>query len=256
MMVLSAGTTDRENLMGAVIEILQQEIKNVDINGVSTPRDCYGIADNASFGTDEFAYHIVNVQVTRTGAYAPAGNSRGHLFAYFSARARTRCGKSITDGTAGEINLFHTTKLCMGCARTVPGLRLTRQFKITEGSDQFSIREVAPTNLVSLDYRDQTVSREGAWQAASVQLAPVVFFGLDDTVRHLGVVFNPERYERAAYQGYVAAGYVMTDGYYAPLQFETWLANFRKSPVLDEPEQQHLRPALALYTASLPVRVD
>ena len=240
----------------ATIETLKQEIRSVDIEGQQVPRDCYGVIDLAVKGTDAFAYHIVSDHVMRYGDYAPHGHTWGHLERFFDAAARTRCGIVINNGIGGELNLFHTTQLCMSCAKTVPGLRLTRQFKITEGTDQFSIREVEPTNLVSLDYRDKTVSREGAWQAASIQLQPVVFFGLDGDVRHLGVVFNPERFEKAAYEGYVSAGYMMTDGYYAPIAFERWVASFRKSPVLDEPEQRRLRDALPKYIESLPLRAD
>lgn len=240
----------------ANIETLAQDIKTVKIDGADVPRDCLGIIDPATRGTEAFAYHIVDVSIVRHGDYAPHGHTWGHLARFFEAGARTRCGIAIHNGTGGELNLFHTTKLCMSCAKTVPGLRLTRQFKITEGTDQFSIREVEPTNLVSLDYRDKTVSREGAWQAASIQLQPVVFFGLDGDVRHLGVVFNPERFEKAAYEGYVSAGYMMTDGYYAPIAFEHWVASFRKSPVLDVPEQRRLLDALPTYVASLPLRAD
>ena len=240
----------------ATIETLKQEIRSVDIEGQQVPRDCYGVIDPATKGTDAFAYHVVDAEIVRDGDYAKHGHTWGHLARFFNATARTRCGITIPVGIGGELNLFHTTRLCMSCAKTVPGLRLTRQFKITEGTDQFSIREVEPTNLVSLDYRDKTVSREGAWQAASIQLQPVVFFGLDGDVRHLGVVFNPERFEKAAYEGYVSAGYMMSDGYYAPIAFEHWVASFRKSPVLDVPEQRRLLDALPTYVASLPLRAD
>lgn len=237
----------------ANIETLAQDIKTVKIDGADVPRDCLGIIDHAA---ELFAYHIVDTSIVRHSDYAPYGHTWGHLARFFEADARTRCGITIHNGTGGELNLFHTTKLCKDCAKTVPGLRLTRQFKITKGTDQFSIREVEPTNLVSLDYRDKTVSREGAWQAASIQPQPVIFYGLDGDIRYLGVVFNPERFERAAYEGYVSAGYMMSDGYYAPIAFEHWVTSFRKSPTLDEPEQRRLRDALPTYVASLPLRAD
>jgi len=239
-----------------IIESLKQDIKSINIDGAMVPRDCFGIIDENAKDTEHFAYHIVDTVVHRTGARAPHGRSWGHMFRHFDAKATTRCGAEIEYGISGEISLLHTTKLCMDCARTVPGIRLTRQFKITAGLDQFSIREVEPSNLVSLDHRDKTVSREGAWQAASIQLAPVVFFGLDGDVKHIGQTFNPERYEKAAYDGYVSAGFMMTDGYYAPVSFESWVATFRKCPNLDEPEQASLRPMLDHYKASLPLRAD
>lgn len=40
-------------------------------------------------------------------------------------------------------------------------------------------------------------------------------------------------FESVAYKGYIAYGLSMTDGYFAPLDFESWLTGFRKAPVTE-----------------------
>ncbi len=76
--------------------------------------------------------------------------------------------------------------------------------------------------------RGMTVSREAAWQGARSQIHPVKAILLDGEIKDLGVVFEPELFERALYSGHIGYNLSMTDGHYAPEPFEVWIAAFRK----------------------------
>lgn len=111
---------------------------------------------------------------------------------------------------------------------------LYRRFKVEVHEDgrSFDITELEPTDKHPMNWIDLTTTREGAWEAARAQDLPVVVRMLDGTTRALGVVFDPEAFERACYRGYVSYGHSMSDGYYAPLKFDSWVASFRRSPSL------------------------
>ena len=127
--------------------------------------------------------------------------------------------------------------------------------------DVFVIEQIGRGNVDPMTGRPTAIgpagrgfSREVAWGEARVQHLPVEVCYLDGNCKALGVVFRPDLYERAAYQGYVSAGFAMTDGHYAPVKFETWVADFRRNPTegqLREPEQAHLRVSLETYRARL-----
>lgn len=73
-------------------------------------------------------------------------------------------------------------------------------------------------------------SREGAWDRAREQELPVLVVLLSGEIKSLGVVFDCDVFERACYRGYVSYGYSMSDGYYAPIRFESWVQTFRADP--------------------------
>lgn len=98
-------------------------------------------------------------------------------------------------------------------------------------------------------------TRESAWITARSTALPVVVTLLDGTSKNLGVVFDAATFERAAYSGYVGYGYSMTDGYYAPIKFESWVQDFRrnrgKGILFQNDTPQYVKDALPLYQASL-----
>lgn len=116
-----------------------------------------------------------------------------------------------------------------------------RRFVTKTTGEHFVITEIAGTERHPMNWGGSCEkidgqyvslsSHEGAWQAACSQHLPVHFVGLDGAVRDLGVCFSPEQFERRAYSGYVGYGLSMTDGYYAPVTFEHWVADFRSEPV-------------------------
>lgn len=134
---------------------------------------------------------------------------------------------------------------------------LHRRFSAEADGETFVITEFtpAPGNPISWcpwDFPGEgRYSHQDAWHVARQQHRPVIVRLLDGTTKKLGVVFNPHHFERAAYSGYVSAGFAMTDGFFAPEDFDQWAHFFRQHPVLDEPEQQHLAPSLAAYRATL-----
>jgi hypothetical protein len=95
------------------------------------------------------------------------------------------------------------------------------------------------------------VTKRTAWLRARAQHLPVEVCYLNGECKLLGRVFDPRVYEQAAYLGYVSAGIAMSDGYYAPVKFESWVRDFRRSPSLPEPEQVDLLPALDIYKRAL-----
>jgi hypothetical protein len=57
-------------------------------------------------------------------------------------------------------------------------------------------------------------------------------------------------FEQEAYRGYVSHGLSMTDGHFAPVDFETWVHSFRKAPVIDLYRSNDNRSALAPYVVN------
>ncbi|MEU4511673.1 hypothetical protein AB0G05_19455 [Nonomuraea wenchangensis] len=99
------------------------------------------------------------------------------------------------------------------------------RFTLTVGAGQFVMDEI------TADPRDHVYyTEQAALDLAAAQHRPVTRVHLDGTREHLGVMFDPDKFERAAYRGYVSHGVSMTDGHYAPLPFEAWVAGFRKHP--------------------------
>lgn len=103
---------------------------------------------------------------------------------------------------------------------------MARNFTAQVVGTEFVITEVAPKT----DVLTPGITRELAWQQARTQANPVVFVALDGTRRELGVAFDTAKWEQAMYQGHIRYELSMTDGYYAPESFETWIAEFRKFP--------------------------
>lgn len=114
--------------------------------------------------------------------------------------------------------------------------------------------EVHPTNWNYGEYPTLT-TREGAWARATSQDRPVVVMTLDGQEQALGIVFNPEAFERAAYQGYVSYGLSMTDGWYSPESFESWVIGFRKHPqeylARENDASDEVKGAVLMYQAML-----
>lgn len=130
-----------------------------------------------------------------------------------------------------------------------------RLFATKVVGDTFVIQLVGHTRqfICNWMFFDGRTSAEGAWARARVQILPVrVLYGNGGSA-DLGLVFDPRVFEQTAYQGYVSAGFAMSDGYYAPIRFDSWVASFRAHPALPEPEQQDLLPALDAYKLHLAV---
>lgn len=66
------------------------------------------------------------------------------------------------------------------------------------------------------------------WRRARTQAASIMFKDTKNNVREIGVAFDPSKFERAVYSGYVSYGISMTDGVYVPIKFEQWIKSFRK----------------------------
>jgi hypothetical protein len=131
-----------------------------------------------------------------------------------------------------------------------------RCFKVTETDEQVTITEIEPKNLHPMNWSGLgESSREGAWAFATARGKAITFVSRDGIRTELGPVFDPRAFERAAYQGYVAYGYSMSDGYYAPIEFEAWVRDLRKSPEHELSRRNDVAPsvkaALPLYLAAL-----
>lgn len=96
-----------------------------------------------------------------------------------------------------------------------------RHFKITEGPEALLITQVEEESV-------GTYSDRAAWAHARSQGRPVFVETFDGGMQEFGVVFDIEKFENAAYQGYVAYGFSMSDGIYYPIDRKTWIASFRK----------------------------
>lgn len=106
-----------------------------------------------------------------------------------------------------------------------------RCFAVTETGEQTVITEVEPKNSHPLNWMGSSeMSRESAWAYASARGVQTVFVDREGYRHNLGEVFSPKAFENAAYQGYVSYGHSMTDGYYAPIQFDAWVKSFRQHP--------------------------
>lgn len=130
-----------------------------------------------------------------------------------------------------------------------------RLFATQTVGETFVIQLVGHTRLYKLNWMffDGRMSDSAAWARARVQTLPArVLYGNGGST-DLGLVFDPRIFEQTAYQGYVSAGFAMSDGYYAPIRFDSWVASFRARPALPEPEQQSLLPALEAYKSHLAV---
>jgi hypothetical protein len=131
-----------------------------------------------------------------------------------------------------------------------------RCFKTEVINGVFTITEIAPKNShpMNWSYLDGT-SREGAWKSAQSQTLPVAVVDREGNRQELGVVWSPKEFERAAYAGYVGYGLSMSDGYYAPVQFESWVKSFRKHPEAGLDNQNDVSDAvkagLPLYVKAL-----
>lgn len=130
--------------------------------------------------------------------------------------------------------------------------------EVSEDGTRFEITRVGTTTKHPMNWIDGCSSREGAWASARSQHRPVVYCDATATadthkVMELGVVFDPQTFETRVYDGYVGYGYSMSDGYYAPIQFESWVKSFRESVRKDtfswdgNDTHRSVRPALALY---------
>ncbi len=90
--------------------------------------------------------------------------------------------------------------------------------------------KVQGNEFVITESVDGYYTRQGAWDKARSQTNPVVFVDADGTRRELGDCFDASTWERSMYTGHVSYELSMTDGHYAPEDFETWIAEFRQFP--------------------------
>lgn len=116
---------------------------------------------------------------------------------------------------------------------------------------QTGTRTDRPSTWLCMDGKSDTT----AWLAARACGLPVVVTLLDGTVKNFSGVFSAAQFEMAAYCGYVSYGLSMTDGYYTPIAFESWVKSFRRDQgreiLGDNDTPQYVKDALPLYQASL-----
>jgi hypothetical protein len=104
-----------------------------------------------------------------------------------------------------------------------------RRFAVETDGERIYLREVEPTFAFPLNWgMTEGLTREAAWNWIRSQDKPVTAECLSQEPLDLGVVFDVEAFERAAYGGYVSYGYSMSDGHYGPLDFEAWASHARK----------------------------
>jgi len=131
-----------------------------------------------------------------------------------------------------------------------------RCFKVVELEDFVEITEVAPKNSHWMNWMGfGEMSREGAWAFAGARGKKVVFISREGERKELGAHFDPRAFEKAAYHGYVGYGHSMSDGYYAPEKFDSWVKAFRKNPAEHMNNQndvaEEVKAALPLYLEAL-----
>lgn len=107
--------------------------------------------------------------------------------------------------------------------------RFTTKLRTVGSEPMFVITEIEPTTRHPLNWTDGSKTREGAWESAQTQIHHALATTADGKETDLGYVFSPEVFERAVYGGYIGYGLSMTDGYYAPIDFEAWVRGFRKT---------------------------
>jgi hypothetical protein len=138
-----------------------------------------------------------------------------------------------------------------------------RRFTTATVEDTFVITELTPTenhpNNWWLDKIDGVFTTldtlQGAWDKARAQELPVTVHTLNGATKNLGVVFNPEVFERRAYSGYVGYGLSMTDGWYSPIDFDAWVKAFRRFPAEELARENDFHTnALPLYLEALKLR--
>ena len=100
---------------------------------------------------------------------------------------------------------------------------MNREFRTQVINGKFVITEVS-------DGKWNNITRELAWQRARAQANPVTFVALDGTERDFGDVFDTLAWERAMYTGHIGYQTSMTDGHYAPEDFDRWVSYFRQNP--------------------------
>lgn len=131
-----------------------------------------------------------------------------------------------------------------------------RCFKVTETTESVLIAEVEPKNSHWMNWMGfGEMSREGAWSYAGARGKQTFFKSREGQVQDLGKVFSPKSFERAAYAGYASYGHSMSDGYYAPEKFDSWVKSFRKHPAEHLASQndasESVKAALPLYLEAL-----
>lgn len=106
--------------------------------------------------------------------------------------------------------------------------RFTADRRVIGGEKTMVITEIEGTTRHPMNWSDGSLSREGAWKRAQSQIHHTIVLTADGNQVDLGCVFVPEAFERAVYSGYISYGLSMTDGHYAPIDFESWVKFFRR----------------------------
>jgi hypothetical protein len=106
--------------------------------------------------------------------------------------------------------------------------------EVSADGSRYEITKVGYTAKHPINWIDGLKDRASAWAWARCQDLPVVYCDATDladtnAIMELGVVFDPQEFEKVAYSGYVGYGFSMSDGYYAPIQFESWVKSFRST---------------------------
>lgn len=129
-----------------------------------------------------------------------------------------------------------------------------RKFRTAPTDVAFTITEVGKDDTHPMNWIDGSTDASGAWYQARCQDKPVVFTAMDGTSEVFEGVFDPNKFERAVYSGYVSYGLSMTDGYYAPMDFEAWVVSFRNDPARElngeNDTPQYVKDALPTYLAA------
>ena len=127
-------------------------------------------------------------------------------------------------------------------------------FFITEVEVEGPVSSIGATYVRDGDTTNVVYNRDAAWQLARQQSLPVRFVRYGEATREFGVVFHPGLFEHRVYSGYIAYGCSMTDGYYAPVGFESWVLRFRANPdgwQVGGNDSQHTPADMAMYKKAL-----
>jgi hypothetical protein len=134
--------------------------------------------------------------------------------------------------------------------------KMYRRFEINDYSDEFVITEIQPTAQHPINWCGP-VQWETAWAWATSQaVQPIVVKRLDGTVHtHVALnEFNMDSFEQAAYHGYVAYGYSMSDGGYYPIEREQFVADLRRDAASFMEDDTYRNPIMDYNDCRLAVK--
>lgn len=124
------------------------------------------------------------------------------------------------------------------------------QVTVTETAFEVSVKGHTTSHPLNWSCVDG-LSLERVKDAAAEQALPVVFIDEQGSRHDHGIQFTADAFERAAYRGYAAYGYSMTDGHYAPVAFDAWVVSFREFTEENLRRENDFYPAASALEAYL-----